>query len=125
MSIKIDQNRCIGCSACVEVCPGNLIKLSPPASPTNASPAAAVTSPASPVPARKAFIKHERDCWGCTSCVKACPKGAISLYLGADMGGKGARLTVETRGSIRTWRVTRPDGSIKEITVDSSESNKY
>ena len=104
MSISIDKSNCIGCSRCVEVCPGNLIKLSAE---------------------RRAFIKHERDCWGCTSCVKACPRAAISFFLGADIGGRGARLTVETKGTIRTWRVIKSDGSIQEIRVDSSESNKY
>ena len=56
MSIKIDKNKCVGCSRCVEVCPGNLIKIDGE---------------------KKAFIKYERDCWGCTSCVKECPRGAV------------------------------------------------
>ncbi|MBP5324363.1 MAG: 4Fe-4S binding protein, partial [Pseudobutyrivibrio sp.] len=45
MSIKINQDKCIGCRKCIEACPGNLIKLDN----------------------KKAFIKRERDCWGCTS----------------------------------------------------------
>ena len=110
MSIKIDEAACIGCGACVEVCPGNLIKLRPLAS---------------VAPVMRACIRHPRDCWGCTSCVKACPRQAISFFLGADMGGRGASLTVETKGSLRTWRVTKPDGSVEEITVDATESNKY
>ena len=108
MSISIDKSNCIGCARCVEVCPGNLIKLF-------------ILDNG----AKKAFIRHERDCWGCTSCVKVCPKTAISFFRGADIGGRGARLTVETKGTIRTWRVIKSDGSIQEIRVDSSESNKY
>lgn len=27
MSIQIQENKCIGCRKCVEVCPGNLIKI--------------------------------------------------------------------------------------------------
>ncbi|WP_191017834.1 4Fe-4S dicluster domain-containing protein [Treponema zioleckii] len=104
MSIKIDENRCVGCRACVEVCPGNLIKISEK---------------------NKSFIKHERDCWGCTSCVKACPKQAISFFLGADIGGRGASLTVESHGTIRTWKISINDGSVQEIQVDSSDANKY
>lgn len=104
MSIRINKNSCVGCSACVEVCPGNLIKLSGD---------------------KKANIRHERDCWGCTSCVKACPVQAISFFLGADIGGRGAELTVKTKGIVRTWTVTRADGSKEQIVVDGSVSNKY
>lgn len=104
MSIKIDESRCVGCQACVEVCPGNLIKIGEK---------------------NKSFIKHEHDCWGCTSCVKACPKQAISFFLGADIGGRGASLTVESHGTIRTWKISRNDGSVQEIQVDSSDANKY
>ena len=104
MSIKIDQNRCVGCARCVEVCPGNLIKIDG---------------------TKKAFIKHERNCWGCTSCVKECPRGAVSFFLGADIGGRGARLSVETKGSVRVWKVTKIDGTVQEIIVNSSDANKY
>ncbi|HAI77471.1 MAG TPA: adenylylsulfate reductase, partial [Ruminococcus sp.] len=52
MSIAINQNACIGCGKCHDVCPGTLIHL-------NAD--------------RKAFIKYPKDCWGCTSCLKECP----------------------------------------------------
>lgn len=103
MSIQINTEKCIGCSSCVEVCPGNLIKLCE----------------------KKALIKHEQDCWGCTSCVKACPKQAISFFLGADMGGRGATLTVSKTGSVSKWLITKSDGSVQKIEVDSSEANKY
>ena len=137
MSIKIDESRCVGCARCVEVCPGNLIKLAPLAvgagardeSAATEAPAVAGTSATNTAPsavaAFHAHIKHPRDCWGCTSCVKACPKQAISFYLGADIGGRGAQLTVETHGAVRVWRVKKRDGTVQEITVDASESNKY
>lgn len=104
MSISINKNTCVGCKSCVEVCPGNLIKLTAE---------------------RKAHIKHEHDCWGCTSCVKACPVQAISFFLGADIGGRGARLTVKTSGTVRTWSVTARDGTVQQIVVDGSAANKY
>lgn len=104
MSIRIKQEKCVGCKNCVEVCPGNLIKIGSD---------------------KKAFIKHERDCWGCTSCIKACPIQAISFFLGADIGGRGAELTVTTKGTVRTWTVTKPDGSVSNIVVDGSAANKY
>lgn len=51
MSIQINKLKCVGCGKCVEACPGNLIKKDTD---------------------RKAFIKHVKDCWGCTSCLKEC-----------------------------------------------------
>ena len=45
MSIQIKENKCVGCRRCVEVCPGNLIKINEK---------------------NKAFIRHIEDCWGCT-----------------------------------------------------------
>ena len=50
MSIQINKLKCVGCGKCVEACPGNLIKKDTDG---------------------KAFIKHVKDCWGCTSCLKA------------------------------------------------------
>ncbi|SFN64800.1 adenylylsulfate reductase subunit B [Pseudobutyrivibrio sp. UC1225] len=103
MSIRINALSCIGCKRCAEVCPGNLIKI--------------VNT--------KAVIKREKDCWGCTSCLKECKTGAIEFFLGADIGGKGSILSVEEKGDLRTWTVKRLDGSSETITVNTKESNKY
>ena len=103
MSIAIDKSKCVGCGRCIEVCPGNLIKLVE----------------------GKAVIKRERDCWGCTSCLKECKTGAIAFFLGADIGGRGSVLSVSDKGDIRTWTVTAPDKSTKTIVVNRKESNKY
>jgi adenylylsulfate reductase subunit B len=103
MSIAISQNKCVGCGRCVEVCPGNLIRLSE----------------------GRAVIKREKDCWGCTSCLKECKTGAIAFFLGADIGGKGSVLSVEEKGGIRDWTVTAPDGTQKTIRINTKESNKY
>lgn len=103
MSIFINRETCIGCGRCAEICPGNLIQ----------------------VKEGKAYIKYPKDCWGCASCVKECGKCAISLYLGADMGGMGSRLTVKEEGNRYRWRVEKPDGSKEEILVDRNSSNTY
>ncbi len=104
MSIKIDENRCVGCGACVEVCPGNLIKLSHE---------------------KKTVIKHIRDCWGCTSCIKECPKVAIKFFLGADIGGKGSTMTVKSTEDSSLWTIEKYDGTHVEIMINKKESNKY
>lgn len=103
MSISINRAKCAGCRACLEVCPGGLIKMDQ----------------------GKAYIKREKDCWGCTSCLKECKANAIEFFLGADMGGKGSVLSVASRQDLRDWIVTGPDGSRKVITVNTKESNKY
>ena len=103
MSISIDRTKCVGCKKCVEVCPGNLIKIED----------------------GKAVIKREKDCWGCTSCLKECKVCAIKFFLGADMGGKGSVLSVSQKGDIRDWTVTAPDGTEKTISINTKESNKY
>lgn len=103
MSIFINGQKCAGCRKCVEVCPGNLIKIQN----------------------GKAVIKREKDCWGCTSCLKECKTGAISFFLGADMGGRGSVLFVDEAGDERKWTVTAPDGTKKTIVVNTKESNKY
>ena len=65
MSIQINKLKCVGCGQCIEACPGNLIKKDTDG---------------------KAFIKHVKDCWGCTSCLKECRFEAINFFLGADVG---------------------------------------
>ena len=102
MSIAINGNKCAGCGRCVKVCPGSLIRIQD----------------------GRAVIKREKDCWGCTSCLKECKVQAISFFLGADMGGKGSVLFVEENGDERIWTVTTPDGGRKAIVVNTKESNK-
>jgi adenylylsulfate reductase subunit B len=47
------------------------------------------------------------------------------MYLGEDMGGLGGRLHVLREGTLLHWTVRKPDGSIRTLTVDSRDSNKY
>ena len=55
MAVKVDKEKCTGCSACVEVCPVNAIKIE----------------------TAKAVIAEE--CVECGACVNECPNEAISL----------------------------------------------
>lgn len=104
MSIVIDKHKCVGCNQCVSVCPGSLIKLDE---------------------AGKAYPKYLEDCWGCCSCMKECKEGAIAFYLGADIGGKGSKLTIRKEGPLVRWQVEKPDGGLFVLAVDPKDSNKY
>ena len=104
MSIHIDQRLCRQCGKCVEACPGNLIKKDETG---------------------KAFLRRPRDCWGCVSCLKECAFGAISLYLGAEIGGMGSAMRVRSEGTLRHWIIARADGRETVITVNAQDANKY
>ncbi|MBP3874259.1 MAG: ferredoxin family protein [Lachnospiraceae bacterium] len=127
MSVMIDTDICKGCGACAEVCPGNLIRIRQ---------------------GEKAFLPHPEECWGCASCLKACRAGAVTYYLGADIGGRGARMRVVEEGRFSHWIITLPQhadhqsgsgenpagsrkcagagaGRTVTITVDRSDANRY
>ncbi len=104
MSIIIDRQHCIGCGRCSSICPGTLIHL-------NAE--------------HKAEIVYPRDCWGCASCLKECPAGAISFYLGPDIGGRGSTMKIEKAAPITKWIITKPDNTQTIIETDSRSANKY
>jgi len=103
LSIRILQDKCVGCGRCAEVCPGTLIAL--------------IDS--------KAAIRRPERCWGCASCLKECPAAAIEYYLGSDMGGLGGVLTVRREKSLLHWRIMTAGNSVTTITVDSRDANKY
>lgn len=103
MSIRINEQKCIGCKRCMEVCPGSLI----------------VTKE------KKAYMKYPKDCWGCVSCVKECPVSAIDFFLGADIGGNGSTMNVKKEGEILHWIITRQNGEIMTIDINQKDSNKY
>jgi len=54
MPVKIDKEKCVGCEACVDVCPVSAIKMKD----------------------GKAVVGDE--CVDCGACVSQCPTGAIS-----------------------------------------------
>ncbi len=132
MSISINQSKCIACGKCVEACPGNLIKLTPISEKTiseKASGAAANAEAAYTKAAQKAGktakIRRVRDCWGCTSCIKECPVSAIDFFLGADIGGRGSMMNVTEEEDVYLWKITSPEGNVKEIRINRKDSNKY
>ena len=103
MSIRIEQDHCIGCGRCTDVCPGNLLFLQ----------------------AGKAAIRDVRDCWGCTACVKECPRDAIFFMLEAELGGAGGRLYAEDGNDTLTWVLKLADGAEQRIVVNKKQANAY
>jgi adenylylsulfate reductase subunit B len=104
MSIDINKEKCVGCKKCLSVCPGSLIKFGED---------------------EKAYIKYPRDCWGCSSCVKECKFSAISLYLGADIGGMGSKLTTNMEGDVVHWTIKKSNDEVSVIDVNRKASNQY
>ena len=56
---SIDQDKCIGCGTCVEICPLDTIRLNDEG---------------------KAFIAYGDDCMTCFKCERLCPAGAIFVH---------------------------------------------
>ena len=56
---SIDQEKCIGCGTCVEICPLDTILLNDEG---------------------KAFIAYGDDCMTCFKCERLCPAGAIFVH---------------------------------------------
>ena len=56
---SIDQEKCIGCGTCVEICPLDTIRLNDEGT---------------------AFIADGDDCMTCFKCERLCPAGAIFVH---------------------------------------------
>ena len=94
MPPKINKKSCTGClgkeeAFCEEICPGNLM--------TRGSDG-------------KSLCRTARDCWDCMSCVKACPRGAISTVLPYQLGYFGASMKAVVGEDQITWMCVDLDG---------------
>ena len=56
MAAEVDNNKCTGCGACVDICPVNAVKIKN----------------------EKALI-DDKECVECGACINECPNEAISL----------------------------------------------
>ncbi|MEE0434882.1 MAG: ferredoxin family protein [Peptococcaceae bacterium] len=56
---SIDQEKCVGCGRCVNICPLDTIRLND---------------------VGKAFIAYGDDCMTCFKCERLCPAGAIFVH---------------------------------------------
>lgn len=108
MTLKIDPARCTGCPRCVEPpcvrsCPGDLLTLEEGG----------------------VQLRHPGDCWDCASCVKVCPRSALSLCLGPELGGRGSALTAHAGRTHTLWLLTKPDGVVEPFeTAAVAAANK-
>ncbi|MEW6242981.1 MAG: 4Fe-4S binding protein [Bacillota bacterium] len=101
MSVRINRSKCDGCkqareTLCMLVCPGDLLFKDMD---------------------NKAAVRQVRDCWDCAACVKECPRGAIEMYLPAEIGGRGSTLTAQRQPGGVLWTLTDPRGRIKQYFV--------
>ena len=63
MPPRIDQDRCIGCGVCMDICPMQVFR------PDKES--------------HRPQVVYGEECWHCNSCVLDCPRQAISLRIPA------------------------------------------
>ena len=64
-------------------------------------------------------------CIGCGACIQECKFGAIALYLGADIGGMGSKMTVNAEDGKLYWNIEKRDGTTEQVVINQKESNKY
>ena len=106
MPTFVHTSKCDGCkggevTACMYICPNNLMKLDVDGSETGH--------------AMKAFNQEPEQCWECQCCVKACPQQAIEVRAFADwvpMGG--AAIPLRTDSAIM-WTIKFRDGEVKRF----------
>ena len=74
-TLALDDAACIGCGACVDVCPHAVFR----------------------VESGKAIISRRETCMECGACARNCPAGAISVNAG--VGCAGAIIIGKLRGT--------------------------
>lgn len=104
MSIRINKDKCIGCTRCLNICPGNLIYKDE---------------------FNKAYIKYDDSCWGCAACLKECNFEAIEYYLDSDISKNNSFMTVKIKDEELVWSIKDIEGDVLEIKTSRKESNNY
>ncbi len=102
MSIRVNEQQCVGCQSCQNICPGDLIQMNDH---------------------RKATIADPSQCWGCTACMKECPYNAIALQ--SFVTKDGAWIETKNKEDVIEWSIRRLDKVIEVITTKKSMSNNY
>jgi NAD-dependent dihydropyrimidine dehydrogenase PreA subunit len=55
--VEVDEEKCIGCGECIEICPVDVFELQD----------------------EKSVVVSSEDCLGCESCIEVCEEDAISV----------------------------------------------
>lgn len=106
MPTFVRTGKCDGCkgqdkTACVYICPHDLMKLD--------------TDGAETGHAEKAYNQEPEQCWECYACVKICPQDAIEVRHYADIVPLGPSVQpVLGEGSIM-WTITFRNGNTKRF----------
>ena len=95
MSVRIDYRLCNGCpgraeGCCEEICPGDLFYREN----------------------GKAVLREPADCWDCCSCVKACPRAALSIELPFQISESMHRLIARHRKNHIAWKLIERTGKV-------------
>ena len=95
MTVRIDEALCNGCPArgegcCEEICPGDLFYRS----------------------GGRACLREPSDCWDCFACVKACPRGALSVELPFQISEARHRLSARQQEDQIVWKLRDPEGRV-------------
>ena len=100
MPTFVDPSKCDGCNggektACMYVCPNDLMILDPEA--------------------MRAYNQEPDACWECYSCVKICPQGAITARPYADFAPMGGTCIPMRSADSIMWTVKFRNGSVKRF----------
>jgi adenylylsulfate reductase, subunit B len=106
MPTFVRTDLCNGCkgqdkTACVYICPDDLMKLDEDGSETGWP--------------MKAFNQEPDQCWECYACVKICPQQAIECRHSADVVPMGASVQPARGAESITWSVTFRSGNMKRF----------
>lgn len=75
VTLKLDEDKCTGCGACLEVCPHEVLVMN----------------------SRRAHIRNRDACMECGACSRNCPFGAVSVNAG--VGCAAAVISTLTSGN--------------------------
>ena len=106
MPTFVRTEKCDGCkgqdkTACMYICPHNLMKLDKDGSETGH--------------AMKAFNQEPEQCWECYSCVKICPQGAIECRHYADIVPLGGSVQPMRGSDSIMWTIKFRNGTLKRF----------
>ena len=106
MPTYVRTDKCDGCkgqdkTACMYICPHDLMKLDKDGSETGH--------------AMKAFNQEPEQCWECYSCVKICPQGAIEARHYADIVPLGGSVQPMRGSDSIMWTIKFRNGTLKRF----------